>query len=120
MNEDLQPAQIEAMLHHDYRTLTQKNQEFVKLAKHKAGCEKFHQVAFAKKALVLRNKGTAVSILKEVVRGDPEISMLKYNWDVADAVYTACRESMKDLREHIGMLRSILTYRRAEFVSGGG
>ncbi len=120
MYEDLQPAQIEAMLHTDYRTLTSKNQEFVKLAKHRAECEKNHNVAFAKKLLIMRNQGTAVSIVKDMTRGDPAISMAKYNWDVADAVYVACRESMKDLREHIGMLRSILTYRRAEFVSGGG
>lgn len=110
--------QLMQMLNDDYNTLLRKNDQLVELAKSRAEAEQRYHIEFAKKLLELKNKGNAVTVLKDLTRGSPNITVLKYNLDVADALLTACRESIKDIREHIGVLRSLLTWQRAELQAG--
>ena len=110
--------QLMQMLDYDYAHLVKLNDNMVDLAKKKATAETNYNKAFAKRLLEKRNDKVPVSIIKDVARGDPDISKLQYEMIVADAVFSACRESIKDVREHIGILRSLLTWQRSEAQAG--
>jgi hypothetical protein len=59
-----------------------------------ANAEQTYRVALAKKILEEREKGTPVTIISDVCRGNSEIAQLKFNRDVAEVVYKAAIEAI--------------------------
>ena len=53
----------------------------------KAKAERDYRVALAKKMLELRDKGTPVTIISDVCRGDEDIARLKMERDIAESLY---------------------------------
>ncbi len=59
-----------------------------------ANAEQTYRVALAKKILEEREKGTPVTIISDVCRGDKEIARLKFERDVAEVSYSAAMEAI--------------------------
>lgn len=116
----LSPPEVMDMLNHDWRNMGKQNANMIKLGRIRAEKEQAYQVAIARKALELKNAGHAVSLVDKLAKGDLTVSKAKWELDVAQVEFDACRESIRDLREHIGILRSILTWMRVEWQSGQG
>lgn len=58
-----------------------------------AKAEQDYRVALAQKIAVEREKGTPVSIMSDVCRGDREIARMKFDRDVAEITYKAAMEA---------------------------
>lgn len=94
--------------------LGDKNQELKDLIEKRAQAERNFQIHNAEKILELKTFGHPITIIRDLSKGDKVIAELKFKLDLADGILNACRESMKDIREQIGALRSFLTWLRAE------
>lgn len=69
-----------------------------------AQAEHDYKEALAKKILVERDKGTPVTIISDVCRGDPHIAKLRFERDVAEVVYKAAMEAINGLKLQIKIL----------------
>lgn len=94
--------------------LTVKNQDYLDLSEKRAMAERDYNIAFAVAMLKYKETGQPATLIPALTKGDPYISKLKYNLDVAEGVLNACRESIKDLRTAIDTYRSLLTWLREE------
>lgn len=111
----LNPNLIIQRLSDMLRDIEEKNVEYEKIGIERAEKERVFNQEFAKKQLVKKNSGTAITILKAQTLGDPKIAKLKFELDVADAKWRACKEALHGMAESIGTLRSFLTWLRMEF-----
>ena len=115
MNHD--PNKIMNGMQEKNRLLTAKNDEYVNLSESFAGYKKDYHIAYAKKVLELKEAGTPITIIKDLVKGDKHVAEMCYTMDVAEGVLKACKESMADIRAALDSYRSILTWLRAEIQS---
>lgn len=74
-----------------------------------AQAERDYRMALAKKILAERDKGTPVTIISDVCRGDREIAGLKFNRDVAETVYDAAKEACNVYKLEIRTLDEQIT-----------
>ncbi|HZK00964.1 MAG TPA: hypothetical protein VFC79_13185, partial [Tissierellaceae bacterium] len=81
----MQDLQVE--LNHHRQSLNYAIKELKERGNNKAKAERDYRVALAKKMLELREKGTAVTIISDLCRGDEEIARLKMERDIADTLY---------------------------------
>ena len=58
-----------------------------------ADAEQKYRVALAEKILIERDKGTPVTIISDICRGDKTIAKLKFDRDVSEVVYKAAMEA---------------------------
>ena len=73
------------------------NKAINRLAKNgqlKAEAEMNYRIALAQKILIEREKGTPVTIISDICRGDPQIAALKFDRDTKEAVYQANLETI--------------------------
>lgn len=78
--------------------------EFGRRGREHADAEQAYRVGLAKKILIERDKGTPVTIINDVCRGDREIARLKFNRDVAEVSYEAAGEAIQVYKLSIRML----------------
>ena len=83
--------------------------ELGKRGRENAQAEMDYRVALAEKMLQERDKGTPVTIVSDVCRGDKGIALLKFKRDCAEVSYKAALEAIniykveiKSLEEQIG------------------
>lgn len=69
-----------------------------------AQAEQGYRVELAKCILLEREKGTPVTIISDVCRGDRTIAGLKFNRDVADVVYKSALEAVNGYKLQIRIL----------------
>ena len=69
-----------------------------------AQAEQDYRVELAKCILLERDKGTPVTIISDVCRGDRTIAGLKFNRDVADVVYKSALEAVNGYKLQIRIL----------------
>ena len=69
-----------------------------------AQAEHDYKEALAKKILVERDKGTPVTIISDICRGDSHIAKLRFERDVAEVVYKAAMEAINGLKLQIKIL----------------
>ena len=69
-----------------------------------ACAEKAYRVALAQKLLTERDKGTPVTIIGDVCRGNTEIAQLKFKRDAAEALYKAALEACNVYKLQIRLL----------------
>lgn len=69
-----------------------------------AQAEHDYRVALSKKILLARDKGTPVTIISDVCRGDPEIAKLRLEKDTAKACYDAAKEAINGYKLQIRIL----------------
>ena len=73
------------------------NKAINRLAKNgqlKAEAEMNYRIALAQKILIEREKGTPVTIISDICRGDAHIAALKFDRDTKEAVYQANLETI--------------------------
>ncbi len=76
------------------RTLDAALREFGKRGREYAEAERKYRMELSKKILLERDKGTPVTIINDVCRGDPEIARLRFNRDVAEVCYKSAQEAI--------------------------
>lgn len=118
LDNRMTPVQIEAQLKKSGRTLQVKNEELKELGVKKAEAEKIYRIELAKKYLELKPNYPA-TLVSDLARGDKYIAQLKQERDIADVLFDACREKIKDLRDEIGIMRSLLAQQRMEYENAG-
>lgn len=69
-----------------------------------AQAEHDYRVELSKKVLLERDKGTPVTIISDVCRGDPNIAKLRFERDVADVVYRSALEAINGYKLQIKIL----------------
>lgn len=68
--------------------------ELRRRGENRANTEKEYRIALATKILEEREKGTPVTIISDICRGDRKIANLKYDRDIADTLYDTCIEGI--------------------------
>lgn len=71
-----------------------------------AQAEHDFRVALRKKILEERSKGTPVTIINDVCRGDPEVAKLRLERDIALTVYESAQEAINGFKLQIRILDS--------------
>ena len=71
-----------------------------------AKAERDYRVELAKRILIERDKGTPVTIISDICRGDREIAGLKFERDVADVVYKSALEAVNGYKLQLRLLDS--------------
>ncbi len=77
-------------------------------AKKRAQSERDYRKALARRILELKGAGMQVTLIGDVARGD--CADLKYDRDLAEAVYRASIEALDSIRAQCSALQSILKY----------
>ena len=71
-----------------------------------AQAEHDYRVAMRKTILEERAKGTPVTIISDVCRGDPEVAKLRLERDIAKTVYESAQEAINGFKLQIRILDS--------------
>ena len=69
-----------------------------------ANAYKNYRVALAKKLLILKNEGYAITLAGDIARGDKEIAELKFEEICKEAIYRANLESINALKLEIKLI----------------
>lgn len=69
-----------------------------------AQAERDYKVALAKKILCEREKGTPVTIISDICKGDTEIARLRFERDCAEVVYKSAMEAIQSIKLQIRIL----------------
>lgn len=70
-----------------------------------AKAETTYRTALAKAMLTEREKGTPVTIISDICRGQEEIAALRQERDIAEALYKAAREAINVYKIQTNILR---------------
>lgn len=71
-----------------------------------AKSEQDYRIALAEKILIEREKGTPVTIISDICRGDRKIAGLKFDRDVAETVYKAAMEACNVYKIQVRVLEN--------------
>jgi hypothetical protein len=80
--------------------------ELGKRGKAYAQSECDYRVALAEKMLTERDKGTPVTIIGDICRGDRAIAKLKFERDVAEVMYKSAMEAINTYKLNIKILEN--------------
>lgn len=94
--------------------LTKGNIQLKTLGLKKAESERLYRIALAKKIFNLKMDKVQVSLIRDLSRGDQEISRLRLERDIANNDYYVCKSSMENIKVEIEILRSKLVWLRNE------
>ena len=110
----MSPQEIMDGMANKNRQLTTKNIEYLELSEKLAQAKRDYNISKAQKTLSMKSEGHAATLIPTLVSGDRAVAELCYKADVAEGVYRACFESIKDIRSAIDSYRSLLTWMREE------
>lgn len=71
-----------------------------------AQAEMNYKMELSKEAIRLRDSGMAVTMIPLVIYGKPNIAKLRFDRDVAEAVYEANKESINSLKLQIRIIEN--------------
>lgn len=66
--------------------------------------ERDYRIAMARKVMEEREKGTPVTIISDVCRGNPEIAKLRFERDCSEVVYKSAMEAINAMKLQIRIL----------------
>ena len=69
-----------------------------------AQAEREYKVALAQKILQEREKGTPVTIISDICKGDSEIARLRFERDCAEVVYKSAMEAIQSIKLQIRIM----------------
>jgi len=98
------------------RQLGEKNDDLKDLSEKKAQFDRDYKIAYAREVMNLKLEKESVTLIPSLAKGDKVVAELCYKADVADGVYRACQEKIKDIRTHIDTYRTLLSWEKAEFL----
>ena len=91
-----------ALLDEAIRQLNKRGQSY-------AEAERDYRVELAKKTLLEREKGTPVSIIGDICRGDPQIATMRFKRDCAEVVYKSAMEAINSYKLQLRLLDAQLS-----------
>lgn len=71
-----------------------------------AQAERDYKVALARKMMQEREKGTPVTIISDICKGDTEIARLRFERDCAEVVYKSAMEAIQSIKLQIRIIDS--------------
>ena len=71
-----------------------------------AQAERDYKVALAEKIIREREKGTPVTIISDICKGDAEIARLRFERDCAEVVYKSAMEAIQSIKLQIRIIDS--------------
>ncbi len=71
-----------------------------------AQAERDYKVALAEKIIREREKGTPVTIISDICKGDSEIARLRFERDCAEVVYKSAMEAIQSIKLQIRIIDS--------------
>jgi hypothetical protein len=80
--------------------------EFGKRGRVWAQAEMDYRIALAEKILIERDKGTPVTIISDICRGDRKTAKLKFERDIAETVYKSAMEAINTYKLQIKVLEN--------------
>lgn len=95
--------------------LTFRNKDLEKLGAIKDRLDDAYMCGLIKEFLSLSLNNKNISITGDKVRGNREIAQLRLNRDLAKMRYYSMKSSIENIKIEIEVLRSMLTWLRAEF-----
>ena len=69
-----------------------------------AQAEREYKVALAKRIMEERERGTPVTIISDICRGDSEIARLRFERDCAEVVYKSAMEAIQSIKLQIRII----------------
>ena len=69
-----------------------------------AQAEHDYRISMRKKILEERSKGTPVTIISDLCRGDPEVAKLRLERDIALTIYESAKEAIQSIKLQIRIL----------------
>lgn len=69
-----------------------------------AQAERDYKVALARKMMEEREKGTPVTIISDICKGDSEIARLRFERDCSEVVYKSAMEAIQSIKLQIRIL----------------
>ena len=97
------------------QALSRGNAQLKTLGLEKAKTERDYRVREAQEILKLKTDGFKVTIIQDMAKGNEEVAELRLKRDIAESAYYTALQAMENLRLEIEILRSKLTWLRAEF-----
>jgi hypothetical protein len=83
-----------------------------KRGKAKAQAERNYRVELAKQMLIERDKGTPVTIINDICRGNKIIANLKMERDIADTLYDTCLQKIYQSKLEINVIENQMSAER--------
>lgn len=74
-----------------------------------AEAEMNYKIELAKKILLEREKGTPVTIISDICRGDPHIAKMRFERDCAEVVYKSAQEAINSYKLQIRLMDAQLS-----------
>lgn len=108
------PQQLMDRLEKCIAALGRGNTQMKTLGLEKAKTEKEYRIRQAQEILKLRAEGNKVTVIQDLAKGNEEVAELRLRRDVAESAYYTCISAIDNLRLEIDVLRSKLTWLRAE------
>ena len=97
-------ADLISEIGHKSRLLDAAVRELGKRGRSYAQAEQDYRIALAKRMMEERAKGTPVTIISDICRGDREIAKLRFDRDCADVVYKSALEAINTMKLQIRIL----------------
>lgn len=91
-----------ALLDEAIRQLNKRGQAY-------AEAERDYRIELAKKTLLEREKGTPVTIIGDICRGDPQIAAMRFKRDCAEVVYKSAMEAINSYKLQVRILDAQLS-----------
>jgi len=80
--------------------------DLLKKGKAKAESERDYRIALSQKILAERDKGTPVTIISDVCRGDKAIATLKMERDIAETLFEIVMQKIYSLKMELSLLET--------------
>lgn len=93
-------------LHQSSKRLEEGSKDIFLLAKAMAESEREYRKALTIEIVMLKEQGMSVTLINEIARGST--ADLKFQRDLAEAKYTAARDSLKAIAVQVSALQTIL------------
>ncbi len=113
----MNPQAVLELLDEKQRELSCLNDDLIIKAEEKAKTEGKYRKELRKELLILRQEKVPTTIINDLAKGKNEIALLRYKRDLAESNYYICISSIENKRLEIEVLRSKLTWLRAEYQS---
>ena len=111
----MNPQQIMDGMQKKNRALSAKNDELPELAEAMAQAERDFNVAYAQKILTLKSDGMAITLTKDVAKGDKVIADLLFKYRVSESLYDTAKKKIASLNVAIDTYRSLLSWQKQEY-----
>ena len=105
------------LLEKSKQTLDELTVELRKRGYAKAVAEREYRKALASREMQLRSKGNSIpaNLAYDIARGQE--SELRYKRDIAEIEYEVCKDRLRNEREQINALRSLIAFDRANYLN---